>query len=242
MAKVHPFIVYGASGTGKSTSFYPIPEFNITGVPLEKLFVINCAGAGKIAPVRGKAAAAMFEHSNQVSETGTHWFNAKLLKFAGTTLKIVLETRADIAVILVDDIGVLAGKEATSSETKMDFEDWRLLGGRIQELLNVCMNTKVTRDVYVFLTFHPAVDNITGKTKVFIPGGMVEKYIGGVEGQFVTVFETLTRIKEDGSDELEYLFRTQANNATSKSLPGMFPALMPNDIAKVIQAYAAYFN
>lgn len=230
---------YGESGTGKTTSCFPDEEAGIKGLNPAELFVINCAGPGKKFPVPSDWIES-YRHSNEISKKSSHMYVAPTLVQARDALVGVINTRPDIKYILVDDVGVGASKKVTGSTAALDYEDWRMIGVQLQNLINAA-STFTNRDVFVFLMFHAErYGPMQDKTRILTPGKLVRDYMGGVEGQLSTVFEAFTVPKGDDPDSVDYYFKTQSANSTAKSLRGMFPPRIPNDMGLVVDLYCKH--
>ena len=239
MGTTELIILYGDPSTGKTTAFFPDEEAGIIGLPPEKLFVVNCAGPGKKFPVPDNWVEA-FRHNKNVSDPKSHMYTAPTLTHARAALEGVLKGRQDINHILVDDVGIGSAKRVTGSEAKLEFDDWRKIGVELQNLINTAM-IQTDRTVFVYLVFHSqGVGQDQTRTKVRTPGKLVDDYMGGVEGQVSTVLQSMTSPKLEDPDEANYFLRTRAINGTARSLRGMFPPTLPNDMAKVVEMYCKH--
>ena len=204
-------LVYGESGTGKSTSIKPLPE--------NETYIINVLG--KPLPFKG--------WKNKYREEKVKEKNKNLLVTddAATICKCLLtisKEKPEIKHIIIDDFQYIMCNEFMRRALEKGYEKFSQIG---QSAWNIIMQASSLRsDLKIFFLTHSDTD-MTGKTKVKTIGKMLEDKVC-IEGMFTMVFYS-TKIDD------KYVFLTQTqDNISAKTPHEMFSdKFIDNDLMSI---------
>ncbi len=224
--------VVGKSGTGKSTSFCPIPELGIEGINPKESFVISVCQT-KDLPFRGWKKYYKDVTTNE---------NGNFLSTSDPTLIVrainhVNQQRPEIKNIVIDDGQYIMAFEFMNRAKESGYNKFTDIGVNINRVITAASN--VRKDLNIFFLWHPENDKEAGY-KMKTVGKMVDDYLT-LEGLFSVVL--YSKVERDiSTNKSRYLFVTNNDGEyPAKSPVGMFDELyIPNDLGYVIKRIIKY--
>jgi hypothetical protein len=211
-------LIYGESGTGKSTS--------IKNLSQEETFII--AAINKPLPFRGwrtKYIPVEMQPSGRYNyKTGNYLINdgANIII---ATLNAISECRPEIKNIIIDDFQYIMSNQYMRRATEKGWEKFTDIGESTWRVM--AQSSQLRSDLKVFFLAHS--DTQGGKTKLKTIGKMLDEKVC-IEGMFTIVLHSTIV-------ESRYVFLTQNNgNSIAKSPQGMFETFaVPNDLSSIIE-------
>jgi AAA domain len=216
-------LIYGESGTGKSTS--------LRNLPAEETFII--AAINKPLPFRGWKTkylpVDMAENGGYSFTTGNYLVNDSC-NIIIATLNAISTHRPDIKNIIIDDFQYIMSNQYMRRATEKGWEKFTDIGESTWRV--IARSSELRPNLKVFFLAHS--DTQDGRTKLKTIGKMLDEKVC-IEGMFTIVLNS-TLV------ESQYVFITQNNgNSIAKSPQGMFNTLtIPNDLRAVISSIDEY--
>jgi len=210
-------VIYGESGTGKSTSLRTLDP--------KETFVINVMG--KPLPFKGWKN----QYTLRTKEAGGNMLVSDNSNNIVTILTNIDKKMPEIKTIVIDDFQYTMANEFMRRATEKGYEKFTQIG---QNAWNIISQASALRDdLKVFFLTHSDTDE-TGKSKIKTIGKMLDDKIC-LAGLFTIVLYS-TMIDD------RYVFLTQStSNAIAKSPLGMFDEkLIGNDLSSVIEKINEY--
>jgi RNase adaptor protein for sRNA GlmZ degradation len=213
-------LIYGESGTGKSTS--------IQNLDPKSTFIVNVLG--KALPFKGYK-------KNYITKTKENSGNIVTCDKSSSIMQMLVSINElpEIKTVIIDDFQYIMGNEFMRRAAETGWQKFTDIG---QNAWNIIAQAGSLRDdLKVFVLSHAETNENTGKTKIKTIGKMLDEKIC-LEGMFTVVL--YSTISQNG----EYGFITQNTGLiTAKSPHGMFDKLfIPNDLQTVIEKINAYEN
>jgi len=213
--------IMGESGTGKSTSLRELDP--------SSTFIIDADQKGL--SWKGWKTAYNDANRNYIRTSDPHEIKQYLTQInigAPHIKTVVIDT---MNAIMVDD-------ELTRMKQK-GYDKWVDLAQDTYQIIQQC--NALRDDLTVVLCFHTEIvdlDENKSVTRIRTAGRKLQKI--GLETKLPILLRT--RVECNMTEGNKYYFETQSLNSTAKSPMGMFPFLIPNNIAEVIKAVKAYSN
>ena len=203
-------IVYGASGTGKSTSLKNFAE--------NEIFLVNVQG--KRPPFR---KSFKYTYVPSAEKDGKAVDIAQCICNGLTNMG-----RAGIKTAVIDDAGYLMTQEFMAKHTKrtgsQSYDLYNEIADSIWKLVNH-ISRSLPDDTIVYLMFHE-IQSDYGNTKIRTIGRLLDEKVC-IEGTATVCIRCVT-------DGKRHWFSTQNSGSDiSKSPEGMLPIEMPNDLKMV---------
>jgi len=218
--------IAGPSGHGKSTSLRNLDH--------TKTLMINVAN--KDLPFEGSRKLYNKENKNYLEATTAEDIVA--------IMKNVSSKMPHIKYVVIDDFQYIVGLEFVEKALEKGFDKFSSMAQHIVEIVSPKLHQRLRDDLYVIILTHDEVieKEYQKARKMKTAGKLVDQHIT-LEGFFTIVFFTDLR-KEEGEDEISYLFRTRTDGiCNSKSPMGMFKkSLIPNDLAPILVRVEEYFS
>ena len=209
-------LIYGESGTGKSTS--------IRNMNHENTFII--ASISKPLPFRGwKTKYIPFSKT----EGGNYLVSDNCNKIIETML-FISDKRPEIKNIIIDDFQYIMSNQYMRRAHEKGYEKFTDIGESTWRVIT--QSSELRSDLKIYFLSHS--DTQEGKTRIKTIGKMLDEKIC-VEGMFTIV---LNSIVADGN----YMFVTQNNgHSIAKSPIGMFEtAIIDNDLSTISDTIDKY--
>jgi len=210
-------VIYGESGTGKSTSLRTLDP--------KETFVINVMG--KPLPFKGWKN----QYTLRTKETGGNMLISDNSQHIVSILTSVDKKMPEIKNIIIDDFQYTMANEFMRRATEKGYDKFTQIG---QNAWNIISQAGALRDdLKVFFLTHSDTDEM-GKSKIKTIGKMLDDKIC-LAGLFTIVLYS-TMIDD------RYVFLTQStSNAIAKSPLGMFEEkIIENDLSYVINKINEY--
>ena len=199
----------GFSNTGKSTSLKYLD-------PAET-FIVSCTNKQlQIPGFRKKYPKVTVKNNKLVG----NWYVSNNYEQIAKILKLVSGTRADIHVVILDDINYCLSNEIMENATVKGFDKFTAQAKNYYELITGAQNLR--DDLTVVLISHIINDgtDIEPSYKLYSSGKMLDKTVN-LDGLFSYIIYTDKYVDEDG--EVHYRFMTRTNgNDTCRSVAGCF--------------------
>lgn len=226
MAKI---ALAGSPGQGKTTSMIPFSNdklgVHIKGVDPKTTVLID---------VKNQGAFPGYDLEKKISEGGNYKATKDSVAVAGI-IRQVADSRPDVKVIWVDDMGYLMSFEQTANAKNKNHNVWVDLAYNhmsIYDALEYAMQKR--KDLHFVSCYHTEVGK-DGKLKLKTSGQMIDNTVT-LDGLYNIILYTEVSKKPDGT--VQYQFRTRNDGSSSCRSPlGMFEdELMPNDMGLVLDA------
>lgn len=199
----------GFSNTGKSTSLKYLD-------PAET-FIVSCTNKQLQIPGFRKKYPKVTVKDNKLVG---NWYVSNNYEQIAKILKLVSGTRADIHVVILDDINYCLSNEIMENATVKGFDKFTAQAKNYYELITGAQNLR--DDLTVVLISHIINDgtDIEPSYKLYSSGKMLDKTVN-LDGLFSYIIYTDKYVDEDG--EVHYRFMTRTNgNDTCRSVAGCF--------------------
>lgn len=224
------------SGFGKSTSYGPIPELNIGGLPSEETLVINIKS--KPLPFRGwrKLYKAIDPNKRPDTENYLETTDPALIV---KTLQFFDASRPEIKNVVIDDFQYLMAEEFMANALKTGFDKYNKLAKNAYDVINA--GIKMRPDINFIILTHAETDK-EGQWKMKTIGKMLDEKVT-LQGLFTVVLygkETYDATEKKVSKKFVTNFDGEY---PAKSPVGMFNELyIPNDLGLVVNTINEYYN
>ncbi len=224
--------VVGKSGTGKSTSYCPIPEYNIKGLDPKETFVINVTQL-KALPFKGWKK--VYKDVREDKEKGNYLASSDA-KLIANTVNYISEYRKDIKNLVIDDGQYIMAFEFMGRAKEKNYDKFTDIGVNIYNIVKASSNTRP--DLNIILLWHPELDR-NGEFKMKTVGKMVDDYLT-LEGLFT--FVLYSKVSRTNDNKIKYEFVTNNDGEYPAKTPvGMFDSLyIPNDLGYVLDKIKEY--
>lgn len=201
----------GFSNSGKSTSIkYLNPS---------ETFIVSCTNKQlQIPGFRKKYPKVKVEDGKLVG----NWLVSNSYEGITKMVKFVSKSRPDIKIIVLDDINYLLSAQTFQDALVKGYEKFTSLAKNYYDLIQTCHELR--DDLTVVLISH--IENfgteIDPEYRLWTTGKMLTNSIN-LDGLFSYIIYAERFPKDDGSDDVDYKFRTRTNgNDTCRTVSGCF--------------------
>lgn len=220
--------VVGPSGTGKTTSYCPIPEAGIKGLNPAETMVITAVP--KDLPFRGWSK----HYTEFKGSTGNYLITDKPNRIV-RAMEAVSKNRPEIKNIVLDDLQFVMSNEYMARANEKDYKKFVDIG---QHMFTIIGKSRELRDdLTIFVLTHSEFGK-DGVAKIKTVGNMVDQYVT-MDGWFMPLL--YTKVLVDGSERKHVFVTKHDGEYPAKSSFGLFDDIyIPNDLGKVKDAILEY--
>ena len=224
--------VVGASGHGKSSSFFPNEELKIKGLNPKETVFINVSG--KSLPIKGFHKL----YPSTDIRTGGNYIHTEDSDVISKVVEYVATSRPEIKNIVIDDAGYTMGLEVLAKAKNKGFDKWTDLALNHMKIINAARGVK-RNDLNIIFTYHQE-KGADGNLKIKTSGSMIDNNIL-LDGLFTTILYACVTTE---GQVVKYGFKTHGDGSnTCKSPASMFKEdIIPNDMGYVLDKMNEYYN
>lgn len=244
--------VIGPSGSGKTSSVFPNETLNIQGLNPEETLLISFTSKSVpkkfyLTSTEAKEERYSGRTANRVIVPKTPVIANKIVSRDVYTIMAIKEflKNPKFKNIVLDDFQYLSVDHIMANAMTKGYEKFTENGKMVFDVLSFL--TELPTHLIAFILAHDEAETVNYKEErsLKLAGKMVKNTVGKPEGLSNTVLFTdgLVEPLDEGNTRIEKFFITQNDGTTTaKSLPGMFPYRIKNDLGIVEKALREYFD